>query len=83
MDMRFGTWRVQVISLYRAGSLRAVTKEILKFKLNIVGVHEVREDRCGTEPAGDYSFLYGKEMRIMNYVQISSYVRESYQQLRG
>ncbi|PNF43921.1 hypothetical protein B7P43_G02818 [Cryptotermes secundus] len=29
MDMRFGTWNVQ--SLYRAGSLRAVVEEILKY----------------------------------------------------
>jgi hypothetical protein len=25
-----------------------------------VGVQEVRWDRCGTEPAGKYTFVYGK-----------------------
>jgi hypothetical protein len=58
MDMRFGTWNVR--SLYRAGSLRAVTEEISKYKLDLVGVQEVRWDGGGTEPAGEYTFFYGK-----------------------
>jgi hypothetical protein len=40
MDMRSGTSNVQ--SLYRAGSLRAVAEEILKYKLDLAGVQEVR-----------------------------------------
>jgi hypothetical protein len=40
MDTRFGTWNV--ISLYKTGSLRAVAKEISKYKLDLVGVQEVR-----------------------------------------
>jgi hypothetical protein len=40
MDMRFGTWSVR--SMYRAGSLRAVAEEISKYKLDLVGVQEVR-----------------------------------------
>jgi hypothetical protein len=40
MDTRFGTWNVR--SMYRAGSLRAVTEEIRKYKLDLVGVQEVR-----------------------------------------
>jgi exonuclease III len=43
MDMRFGTWNVR--SMYRAGSLRAVGEEISKYKLDLVGVQEVRWDR--------------------------------------
>jgi exonuclease III len=55
MDMRFGTWNVR--SMYRAGSLRAVTEEISKYyKLDLVGVQEVRSGSGGTEPAGDYAF---------------------------
>jgi hypothetical protein len=45
-------WNVR--RLYRAGSLMTVTKEISKYKLDIVGVQEVRWDRGGTEPAGEY-----------------------------
>jgi exonuclease III len=58
MDMRFGTWNVR--SMYRTGSLRAVAEEISKYKLDLVGVQEVRWGGGGTEPAGDYTFFYGK-----------------------
>jgi hypothetical protein len=40
MDVRFGTWNVR--SLYRAGSLKAVAEEISKYKLDLVGVQDVR-----------------------------------------
>ncbi|PNF36913.1 hypothetical protein B7P43_G08389 [Cryptotermes secundus] len=47
-------------SLYRAGSLRAVAEEILKYKLDLAGVQEVRWDGGGIAPAGDCTFFYGK-----------------------
>jgi hypothetical protein len=55
MDMRFGTWNIR--SLYRAGSLMTVAKEISKCKLDLVGVQEVKWDGGGTEPAGQYTFF--------------------------
>jgi hypothetical protein len=58
MNMRFGTWNAK--SMYRAGSLRAVREEISKYKLDLVGVQEVRWDRVGTERAGEYTIFYGK-----------------------
>jgi hypothetical protein len=64
MDMRFGTWNVR--SMYRAGSLRAVTEEFSKYKLNLVGVQEVGRDGGGTEPAGKYTIFYEKGNEIMN-----------------
>jgi hypothetical protein len=48
------------MSLYRAGSLKTVAEEIPKYKLDLVGVQEVRWDRGGTKPAGKYTFFYGK-----------------------
>jgi hypothetical protein len=54
MDMKFDTWNVR--SLYRAGSLMTVAKEISKYKVDLVEVYEVRWDRGGTGPAGEYSF---------------------------
>ena len=39
-DMRFGTWNVR--SLYRAGSLTAAAREFARYKLDLVGVQEVR-----------------------------------------
>jgi exonuclease III len=58
MDMRFGTWNVR--SMYRAASLMAIAEEISRYNLDFVGVQEVRWDRGGTEPAGEYTFFYGK-----------------------
>jgi exonuclease III len=58
MDLRFGTWNVR--SMSRAGSLRTEAEEVSKHKLDLVGVQEVRWDRGGTEPAGQYTLFYGK-----------------------
>jgi exonuclease III len=58
MDIIFGTWNVG--SMYWAGSLRTVAQELLKYKLHVVGVQEVRWYRGGTKPAGKYTFFYGK-----------------------
>jgi hypothetical protein len=57
MDVRFGTWNVR--SMYRAGLLMTVGKEIPEYKLDLLGVQEVRWDRGGTEPAGEYTFFCG------------------------
>jgi hypothetical protein len=37
-----------------------VGSEISKYKLDLVGVQEVRWDRGGTKPAGEYTFFYRK-----------------------
>jgi hypothetical protein len=54
------------------------------YKLDLVGVQEVRWEGNGTEPVGEYTFFYGKgnenhELGIGFFLCI----RESYQQLRG
>jgi hypothetical protein len=59
MDMRFGTWNGR--SLYRADSLLTVSRELARYKLDLVRVQEVRWEGGGTEPAGKYTFFYGKE----------------------
>jgi hypothetical protein len=46
--------------MFRAGSLGAVAEEISKYKLDLVGVQEVRWDGGSTEPEGEYTFSYGK-----------------------
>jgi hypothetical protein len=40
MDMRFRTWNVR--SLYRVVSLLTVSRELARYKLDLVGVQEVR-----------------------------------------
>jgi exonuclease III len=64
MDMRFGTWNVR--SMYRAGSLRTVAEEVSKYRLDLVGVQEVRWDGGGTEPAANRHFYMGRGIRFMN-----------------
>jgi hypothetical protein len=58
MDIRFGTGNET--SLWRASSLMTVTKEISKYKLDLVGVNKVRWDSGGTKAAGKYTVFYGK-----------------------
>ena len=56
--MRFGIWNVK--SLYRSGSLTTVAKELEGYKLDLVGVKEVKWDQEGIQRAGGYTFLNGK-----------------------
>jgi exonuclease III len=56
--MRFGTWNIR--SLYRAGSLKSVARELGKYKLELVGVQEIRWEEEDTERAEDYTFFCGE-----------------------
>jgi hypothetical protein len=49
--MRFRTWEVR--SLYWAGSLSILDRELARYKLNLVGVQEVRCDKGGMVTEGD------------------------------
>jgi hypothetical protein len=60
-DIVLGTWNVR--SLYRAGSLTAVARELARYKLELVGVQEVRWDKWGTVRAGDYNFFLWKDLQ--------------------
>ena len=44
-DSLLGTWNVR--RLYRAGSLTAAARELARYKLDLVGVQEVRWDKRG------------------------------------
>jgi len=57
--MRIGAWNVR--SLYRARFLKAAARELARYKLDVVGVQEVRRDKGARVRAGDYDFFYGKE----------------------
>jgi hypothetical protein len=42
-----------------------VAKDMLIYKLDLVGIKEVRRNRGGTEPAGEIRFSMESGMRIM------------------
>jgi hypothetical protein len=56
MDMRFRLWNVR--SLYRAGFLMTVSRELSRYKLDLAGVQEARWKGGGTEPAGEYEYTF-------------------------
>jgi len=58
MDVKFSTWNFR--GQYRSGSLTIAARELARYKLDLVGVQEVRWDKWGTVRAGDYNFLFGK-----------------------
>jgi exonuclease III len=58
-DMIFGTWNVR--SLYRVGAIKSVVGELEKYKLDLVGIQEVRWEGEGYQAADNYTFFYGKE----------------------
>jgi hypothetical protein len=49
--MRFGTWNVR--NLYRAGFLMTVSRELSRYRLDVVGALEVTWEGSGTAPAGE------------------------------
>jgi hypothetical protein len=75
-----------------------VARELARYKLDLVGVQEVRRDKGGTVRAGDYTFFYGKgneshklgtgyfvHQRIVSAIKRVEFVSDgmSYMVLRG
>jgi exonuclease III len=56
--MRFGTWNVR--NLCRVGAIHSVMEELQKYRLDLVGVQEVRWEGEGYQTADNYTFFYGK-----------------------
>jgi len=78
--MRFGTWNVR--SRYRACSLTAAARKLARWKIDLVGVLEVRWDKRGTVRAGDYIFFYGKGNENQQLGTGFLYATELYPKLR-
>jgi hypothetical protein len=58
-DMRFDTWNVR--SLYRVGAMKSVVGELEKYKLDLVGVQEVRWEGERSKSRQLYIFLWKTE----------------------
>jgi exonuclease III len=56
--MRFGTWNFK--SLCRVGAIKSVVGELERYKLDLVGVQEVRWEGEGYQTADYCTVSYGK-----------------------
>ena len=54
--MRFGTW-----NFGKTGALGLVTSEIDKYRMDLVGVQEVKWEGSGTLESGYYTLVYRED----------------------
>ena len=54
--MRLGHWNVR--GLCKPGSLKIAARELARYKLDLLGVQEVRWEKRNKITAGDYIFLF-------------------------
>jgi exonuclease III len=62
--MRFSTWNVR--SLYRAGSLKTVAREVGKYKRDLVGVQESDVRRRALKEQRIIRFFMERGMKIIS-----------------
>jgi hypothetical protein len=53
----------------KSGLLMTVARELVRYKLDLVGVQQVRWDKGGRARAGDFIFSMEKEMNIISWEQ--------------
>ena len=68
--------------MYRSGSLTTAARELARYKLDLVGVQEIRWDKGGIVRVRDYKFFYGKGNKTQELGTGFLYTTELYQQLR-
>ena len=62
--------------MYRADPLTTAARELARYKLDLVGMQEVRWDKGGTVRAGNIIFSIEKEMKIVRCEQDFLYTTE-------
>jgi hypothetical protein len=72
-DTRYGTWNVRI--LYRSGSITAVTRELTRYKLDLVRIQKGRWDKGGTVRTADYIFSMEKKLKSSNQSRMFVYHR--------
>jgi len=60
-----------------AGSLTAAAKELARYKLDLMGVQEVRLGKGGIPKQGIIVFSMEKETKIINWEQVFLYTTDS------
>ena len=75
-DLSCGTWNVR--SMCRSRSVRAVARELARYKLDLVGVQEVRRKKGGTLSQGISHFSLEKETKIITWDNDLLYTTEQY-----
>jgi hypothetical protein len=63
MDMRVGTWNAR--NLYRSGSLKTIARELGKYKLDLLGVQEVRWEKGALQGQRIIHFSIEKGVKII------------------
>jgi hypothetical protein len=74
MDMRFRKWNAK--SFYRVGSQVTASGELSKYKLDLVGVQEVRWEGVAPNQQNTH-FSTERGIRIMNQIQVLLCIRKS------
>ena len=59
-----------------------MAKELVRYRLDLEGVQEVRWEKGGTAQAEEYAFKYRRKWKSINQGQNILYTTEYYQQLR-
>jgi hypothetical protein len=77
--MSCGTWNVR--SRYRSRSFTTVARELATYKLDLVGVQEVRRKKGGTISQGIAHFSLEKETKIITCGNDLLYTTAHYQHL--
>jgi hypothetical protein len=60
MEKLHEIWYMECKEPVQVRFLTTIARELARYKLDLVGVQEVRGGREGTVKAGDYIFFYGK-----------------------